>query len=134
MLTMLFRRPEHKRENLFISFLENSPIWLLIIALVTNKYTLTSFYFNQTIIKECFCEEIFLRFLPLQLVSKTIFNCIFSGLFFMLYYLMYTTTQVYGLHIIIFTLLGILYAFGERKFSFIEMVLYRVLFTMVIIN
>ena len=102
-----------------VKLLTESPLLLIVCAFMTNR---NGVRWHPLFLWANVWEEFLLRYIPLLFLDRNGKNSILLGCLFAIYY-GFSEDFTY------LFMTGTLYAFAERKYSFIEMVIYRVLFT-----
>lgn len=122
-MAFLFTRPNYDESHDYVKLLTDAPLLLIVFAFMTNR---NGIKWHPIFLWGILWEEFLLRYIPFQFMAKNIKNSIVAGVLFTMYY-GFSKNILYMF--ICFTI-GTVNALAERKYSIVEMILYRVVFTM----
>ena len=123
-MSILFKRPYYTKSSDKLRLLTESPLLLVLFAFVTNR---NGMYWYPVFLWGNVLEEFLLRCIPLIVLDRHNYKVsILLGCIFSLYY---HDAQKGMLYLMICFMMGTLYAFAKRKYSIIEMIMFRILFT-----
>ena len=110
-------------QNKIISILANIPLFTVFILLLIK--TDKNIEFSFLLLRFCIKEELLFRFIPFQILEKTLDNCILMGHVHAFYHYYYFNTTI--LLTIVYFFIGFIYALSSFRYRFIEMIQIRYL-------
>ena len=105
-----------------ISFLANLPLITLVFLLIKTDKKIE---FSLLLLKFCIQEELVFRYIPFQILDKTVENCISLGIAHSFYH--YHHFEVTLQMTFVYFFIGFIYALSSIHYRFIEMIQIRYL-------
>ena len=129
-LKSIYKRPEYDANKDYLWILTNMQLFLVVLALITNR---KGWIYHPAFLWTIILEEFLLRYLPFLYMKKTVINSIFAGILFSVCYTL-TNFRELKEYFLFYFLMGFIYALSSRKYSSLEIIVFRLVFTMLIFD
>ena len=129
-LKSIYKRPDYDANKDYLWILTNMQLFLLVLALITNR---KGWLYHPVFLWTIILEEFLLRYLPFLYMKKTVINSVFAGILFSVCYTLTNFSELKE-YFLFYILMGFIYALSSRKYSSLEIIVFRLVFTMLIFD
>lgn len=129
-LKSIYKRPDYDANKDYLWILTNAPLFIMVLAFIMNR---NGWVYHPIFVWTFVLEEFLLRYLPFIYLKKTAINSVFTGILFAVCYTLTNFSELKEYFLFHF-LMGFIYALSSRKYSSLEIIVFRLVFTMLIFD
>ena len=129
-LKSIYKRPDYDANKDYLWILTNMQLFLMVLAVITNR---KGWVYHPVFLWTIILEEFLLRYLPFLYMKKTVINTVYAGILFSVCYTLTNFNELKE-YFLFYFLMGFIYAFSSRKYSSLEIIVFRLVFTMLIFD
>ena len=129
-LKSIYKRPDYDANKDYLWILTNAPIFIMVLAFIMNR---KGWVYHPVFLWTIVLEEFLLRYLPFLYMKKTVINSVFTAILFSVCYTLTNFSELKE-YFLFYCLMGFIYALSSRKYSSLEIIIFRLVFIMLIFD